>query len=235
LLLKRTLAARYQGRGEAEGTIVIVAEQSIVQKLAAGPIQFMLDRGVRESESARGLCKRLEGRTLQVRTGIPAFDAYLRVDNNRLEWVAGDAGDADAVLEGTPLQLAKMVGSDPQSVIREGDVKISGSTEVADDFQALLDMVRPDLEEELSHFTGDVIAHEMGEGARALGQWLTRAERTLSRSMGEYLSEEARAVVTAAELEQFCAAVDVLASDVDRLEARLKLLQAANTSSEGDP
>ena len=58
-----------------------------------------------------------------------------------------------------------------------------------------------------------------------LGDWLAGVERTLTRSMGEYLSEETRAVVTDSEIEHFCTAVDTLAADVDRLEAKFRLLR----------
>jgi ubiquinone biosynthesis protein UbiJ len=202
-----------------------VAEQSFVQKLAAGPLQLVLDRGVQQSESARGLCRRLEGKTLQISTGVPAFDSFLVVENERLEIKSGQIEDPDAVLKGTPLNLARMSAGDPQALIREGDVKLSGDPDVAEDFQALLYLTRPDLEEELAQLTGDVVAHEVGKGVRMLGDWLAGAERTLTRSMGEYLSEETRAVVTDSEIDQFCAAVDTLATDVDRLEARFQLLR----------
>ena len=202
-----------------------MAEQSIVQKLAEGPIQLLLDHGVQQSESARGLCRRLEGRALQIRTGIPAFDSFLTVANERLEINSGQVDDPDAVLEGTPLQLARMSAGDPQAVIRDGDVRLTGDTDIAADFQALLNLTRPDLEEELSHFTGDIIAHEVGEGVRMLGNWLAGAERTMTRSMGEYLSEETRAVVTDSEIEAFCSAVDTLTADVDRFEAKFQLLR----------
>lgn len=202
-----------------------MAEQSFVQKLAAGPLQLVLDRGVQQSESARGLCRRLEGKTLQISTGVPAFDSFLVVENERLEIKSGQIEDPDAVLKGTPLNLARMSAGDPQALIREGDVKLSGDPDVAEDFQALLYLTRPDLEEELAQLTGDVVAHEVGKGVRMLGDWLAGAERTLTRSMGEYLSEETRAVVTDSEIDQFCAAVDTLATDVDRLEARFQLLR----------
>ena len=206
-----------------------MAQQSFAQKLAAGPIQMLLDHGVQQSESARGICRRLEGKTLQIRTGVPVFDSFLTVTEGRPELGSGSVDNPDAVLEGTPLQLARMSAGDAQAAIREGSVTLSGDTDIAEDFQALLEMTRPDLEEELSRLTGDVVAHEVGQGVRAVGNWLSGAERTLTRSMGEYLSEETRAVVTDSEIEEFCAQVDALAADVDRLDAKFSLLRAELT------
>jgi ubiquinone biosynthesis protein UbiJ len=209
-----------------------VSEQSFVQKLAAGPVQFLLDRGVQQSETARGLCTQLEGKILQVSTGIAALDAHVTVSGGQLQLLPGSAEHADATISGSPLQLSRMLAGDPQDVIRSGDVKISGATEIAEDFQTLLYLTRPDIEEEVSRVTGDVIAHEIGQGVQRFSDWASRAERTMSRSMGEYLSEEARAVVSGPELEAFCADVDQLAAAVDRSEAKLQLLRRNKASAQ---
>ena len=138
----------------------------------------------------------------------------------------GYHADPDATLTGSPLSLARMSGPDPQRVIREGDVSVSGDAEVAEQFQYLLELVRPDFEEELSRFTGDAVAHEAGRFARGLAGWADNAGRSLGRSLAEYLTEESQALVTRVEADEFCAEVDTLSADVDRLEARLRILRA---------
>ena len=69
---------------------------------------------MQQSESARGLCRRLEGKTLQIRTGVPALDSFLVVENERLEVKSGQAENPDAILEGTPINLARMSAGDPE-------------------------------------------------------------------------------------------------------------------------
>ena len=204
---------------------------SSISSLFANPVQRVLDRGVARSTTAAALCQRLEGRSMAVVTGVAALDLYFSVAEGKLLCTPGSPAAPDAVLRGSPLNLARLAGDDPEAVIREGAVRISGDADVASDFRALLDIVRPDWEEELSRLTGDVIAHEVGRAVRSFGDWAGRARHSLGRSLAEYLTEERRDLVATAELEEFCREVDALALAVDRSEARLRLLRNPNDRS----
>ena len=102
---------------------------------------------------------------------------------------------------------------------------ISGDADVANDFRALLQIVRPDWEEELSRVTGDAIAFEAGRAVKGFAEWAAKARHSIGRSAAEYLTEESRDLAAPAELEVFCSDVDQLASAVERCEAKLKLLR----------
>ena len=85
--------------------------------------------------------------------------------------------------------------------------------------------MRPDWEEELSHFAGDAIAHEATQALHGFAAWTSRVQRSLGRSLAEYLVEESRNLVAPAELEEFNEGVDQTAAAVDRLAAKLQLLR----------
>lgn len=197
-------------------------------RLARGPAQALLDRAVERSTTAAGLVEQLEGKSLQLDPGSPALAVYFRVADGQLRMENGVADEPDATLAGGPVSLARLAGPDPAAVIREGWVTVSGDSEVAEQFQYLLQIVRPDPEEELSRFTGDAVAHEVGRAASGLAGWADAAARSFNRSLAEYLTEESQTLVTRAEAEEFCAAVDTLSADVERLEARLRLLQGSD-------
>jgi ubiquinone biosynthesis protein UbiJ len=55
--------------------------------------------------------------------------------------------------------------------------------------------------------------------------WGERTLLSVSRSFGEYLTEERRTLPTQAEAAEFCRDVDQVANDVERAEARLALLR----------
>ena len=203
---------------------------ALARRLARGPAQRALDHGVAQSTTAAGLCRELDGRVMQLDPGTEAFASFFVVAAGRLSLEPGYHPAPDATLAGSPLNLARLTGSDPQRVIREGDVTVSGNADIAEQFQFLLETVRPDLEEELSRFTGDAVAHEAGRFARDLAGWADSAGRSFGRSLSEYLTEESRALVTRAETDEFCAAVDTLSADVDRLEARLRILRDAGSN-----
>ncbi len=206
--------------------------KEIAGSLFAGPVEFLLDRGVRQSTTAAAMCRRLEGRTLQLDSGSQSMAAYFEVTDGQLQLLPGIVAEPDATLTGSPVSLARLAAADPQQVIREGAVKVSGDSDIAEQFQCLFSMLQPDWEEELSKFTGDVIAHEVGNAGRGLAGWSRQARRSFGRSVAEYLSEESEALATAAEIDEFCAGVDDLAAAADRLEARLQLLRTSESTEQ---
>ena len=70
------------------------------------------------------------------------------------------------------------------------------------------------------------MAHQLGQIARQSKGWLDDTAHAMRLNTQEYLQEEARLVPAEAELKAYLDAVDDLRMDVDRLEARLKQLEA---------
>ncbi|MGB5200150.1 MAG: sterol-binding protein, partial [Sedimenticolaceae bacterium] len=82
-----------------------------------------------------------------------------------------------------------------------------------------------DWEEQLSRFTGDIAAHEIGRGVRAASREGARMRRSSEQILSEYLTEEARLLPHRFEVEDFIADVDTLRDDAERLAARIALLE----------
>jgi ubiquinone biosynthesis protein UbiJ len=81
-----------------------------------------------------------------------------------------------------------------------------------------------DWEEALSHWTGDITAHQLGQFARHAKIRSTSLLKNTAESMGDYLKEEARILPTTVEIDDFIDKVDILRADADRIEARLQKL-----------
>jgi len=144
----------------------------------------------------------------------------------------GEAGP-DAVVEGSPLSLASLAGPDPEDRIRQGMILVSGDAETAQLFQKLFKAARPDFEEELSRLMGDAAAHHVARAARGAFDFGLRAFDTLTRNMGEFLTEESRDLPARPEVDAWLEQVDRLREDVDRFEARLALLERGRRGSVG--
>jgi ubiquinone biosynthesis protein UbiJ len=198
------------------------------------PAQSLLDRGVDNSTTAAALCAQLEGRTLQISPVPSELGLYFAVTNGQLQVNAGAVENPDAIISGSLVNLARLAGSDPEDVIRDGHVSISGDADIAENFQTLLALTRPDWEEELSKVTGDALAHEAGRVFRGVAGWAARARHSLGRSVAEYLSEESRDLVATTELKEFYADVDQLAMNVERAEARLRIIKEHSIKNSKD-
>ncbi len=140
--------------------------------------------------------------------------------------VEGECAEVpDAWLSGAPLALARLgITRHEQGTLFGGDVEIRGDIELGQRFKAVLDGIDVDWEEHLSRMTGDVIAHQVGNVARGMREWGRNTLDTVSRDVAEYLHEESRDLPVRGEVDEFLAHIDILRSDVDRLEARVQRL-----------
>lgn len=140
-------------------------------------------------------------------------------------------GEPDTTLSGTPLALLRLGGDRPGDGLFSGDVKIHGDVELGQRMQRILGELDIDWEEHLSHLTGDVVAHQLGNLARGVMRWGRRAAENLQRDLVDYVQEERRDLPSRPELDEFLAAVDRLRSDVDRLTAHVDRLQRRDNDS----
>jgi ubiquinone biosynthesis protein UbiJ len=193
------------------------------------PFEALVNRNIAASTPARALLKTLSGRAFAIELETPVGGRLLRL---RLragdEAVSIDTGEepADASVTGTPLGLAALLAGRAGGRFTAAGVAIRGDAEVAAAFEKLLKHARPELEEELARLVGDVPAHYAARAARGLAEWGRRAVDSLTRNVGEYLTEEGRDLVPRAELDGLLAGIDRIREDADRLEARLALAAA---------
>jgi ubiquinone biosynthesis protein UbiJ len=191
------------------------------------PLETMLNRRIAGSSRARRLLGELAGRSMELRFAATPFRVRLAADAEALSLRPAGDEPADAVIEGTPLSFLKLTAGEAAKSIRAGGMDVTGDAEVAEGFRRLLDAARPDLEEELSRFTGDAAAHHLANVAREALAFGQRAGDTLARNLSEYLTEESHDLPARVEVEEFVDGVDRLREAVDRVEARVAAAERA--------
>jgi len=171
----------------------------------------------------------LEGRVIALELRGLDLMLVFRVQGRGIAFIDEPELTPDTVLRGTPLGITRLgLGrGNATGTLFSGDVEIAGDVETGQAFKAVLDAIDIDWEEQLSRFTGDMLAHQMGNAARHAGRWLDHARLTLERDLSEYLQEELRVVPTRIEIENLIEDIGRLGMDTDRLEARLRRLLAA--------
>jgi ubiquinone biosynthesis accessory factor UbiJ len=152
-----------------------------------------------------------------------------RVQDQGIAFIDEPERKPDTLLRGTPLGITRLgLGrGSATGALFSGDVEISGDVETGQAFKMFLDAIDIDWEEQLSRYTGDLLAHRLGNAARHAGSWLGHACLTLEQDLSEYLQEELRVVPTRIEIENLITDIGRLGMDTDRLEARLRRLLAA--------
>ncbi len=196
------------------------------------PATAMINRQVNGKTPARELCAKLAHKVMAIRVSNTSLAVYLLADEDQLRLSTDYEQEPDVLVSGSILALTRMAGPDGESVVRSGEVELSGDALVAEDFQKLLRYGRPDIEDELADVIGDAAAHEVGKFFRGVGKWGREARATMQQNVGEYLQEESRSVPTRGEIDTFQEDVDTLRDDVARFEARLKAAETTVDSPE---
>lgn len=169
----------------------------------------------------------LEGKVIAINiTGI-AENLYLFPGFDGIMIFNEFDGEADTTLTGTPIALAKLgMASNAAPILFSGEVVISGDTRLGNQFKKILSKINIDWEEIISQYTGDIVAHQLGNVTRNFSKWFSRSKNSLQMDVAEYLQEEQHFVPANAEIEKFVRDVDNVRNSVERLEAKInRLLQ----------
>jgi ubiquinone biosynthesis protein UbiJ len=199
--------------------------------------EALFNRNIAASTEARSLARRLERTSLQVeiegRFKVRAyiFNSGLALINGAdaeagaAQAGAAHAAPADATISGSAPALLQLLRGEGPSVAARAGVQIRGDAEIANLYRQLFAAAKPDFEEELSRWIGDMPARRLSEVARSVRSWARRTRRTAGENISEYLQEEGRDLISKTEHEEFLSAVDAVRESADRIEARLKHLE----------
>jgi len=192
-------------------------------------IENLLNRNLPRSPRARELASSLVGKRVRVEARDFRWVVIAESLNTsiRLTRESTDGQPPDADISGSLLNLAALASSHPEEVIQRGDVTIRGDAEVAQKFRELAMLLKPDVEEELSRLIGDSPAHQALRLVRLATGFGRRAAQTGVRNVAEYLAHERGDLVPRAEAEDFYRGVERLREDLDRVEARVHLIEHA--------
>lgn len=160
----------------------------------------------------------LEGKHLAIICkDMPAQNIYCMFTNDRVIFSSSVPAEIDVTIQGTVRDFLHYAVTK-----QRGSIVVSGDAMVAATVEKLYSQMNIDWEEELSKFTGDVIAHQAIYRLRQIKQFGSDTSNSLGAMITEYLQEESDLLPTAYEVESFMQDVDDLRLRVDRLEARIK-------------
>ena len=141
---------------------------------------------------------------------------------------AEDEGHKDQADCSLRLSLATMESLQNPSLItkliKQDKLTLDGDIHVAQGFSNLIKQLNIDWEEQLSRYTGDVLAHSVFSfGKSAMAKAKEKADALLT-TLAEGALEEKKLAAHPIAVVDFCDQVQALRADTDRLEARLNAL-----------
>ena len=197
----------------------------IIKPLLISVLETALNKFLSLDEDASLFITPLAGKVIAIKI-LPFNETlYLCPTTNKIQLLEHYTQEVDTTISGTLSALGLMgLSSTPMRSIFSGEVKIEGDTQVADKFQQLFKKLDIDLEEQLSQFTGDIVAHKIGNLFRSSQNWTEETIETFKLNCKEFLQEETRDLPAGPEADIFYQQVDQLRSDFDRLSARIELI-----------
>jgi ubiquinone biosynthesis accessory factor UbiJ len=199
--------------------------------------EALINRSIAGSSQTEALVRRLEATSLRLEVeGITPIRAGVfggRLNLLTAEQVSGAtptgaspaATAPQAVISGSPPALLQLLRSGRPMAQTRPSVQIRGDAEIANLYRELFALAKPDFEEELSRWIGDMPARHLSQVARSVRAWARRARHTAGENIAEYLQEEGRDLVSKPEVDEFLRGVDEVRESVDRIEARLSHLE----------
>ncbi|MDE2235839.1 MAG: SCP2 sterol-binding domain-containing protein [Gammaproteobacteria bacterium] len=192
--------------------------------LLAPLVELALNNALSGSNAAQQDLKQLQDKLIAMELREFPLKLYFFAQQSGLRVSGEHAGKPDMTVRAASFALLEAAIKRNEAPPR--GIELNGDAETAQIFSRLLKRADLDWEELLSHYTGDVIAHQVGNLARSLNRWGRDVTARAGQDLAEYLVYESGVLPPRLEVEIFLDAVDQLRNDVDRLAARLQHISA---------
>ena len=149
---------------------------------------------------------------------------FFNIDENYIIVKAETGKDIHAELSGNLLSFFNLAIEDNSDPVFKGEVRFAGEISTAQNFQKFFTQLDIDWEEHLSQYIGDIAAHQVFKGGKALHHWLLKTSKTAQQNFSEYIRFEAKAVPAPIELENLYDDIADLKSDVERFSLKVERL-----------
>lgn len=189
-------------------------------------IEIAFNRYLDMDPDARAKMPAMADKVLKITIREIDLPLIMRVRENHIDVLPSYDSDIHSEMRASVLSLMKLgMAGDASSSAMGGDIEMSGDLETGRQFRDLLSKVDIDWEEILSQYTGDIVAHKIGNGIRTLTNWGRKTVDSLSKDVSEYLQEESRQIPSQHEIKDYLTNIDDIRLATDRAEARIKQLQ----------
>lgn len=194
----------------------------MITTLILNAFESALNKYLRLDEEVDLFLQPLAGKIIAV-TLIPSNQTfYLCPTTHNIQIIDFYEGQVDTTLTGSIAALGLMgLSSTPARAFFSGEVNIEGDLTVGHQFQEVFKQLDIDLEEHLSHYAGDIVAHKVGQFFRTTHQWHQDNVNSLQLNIREFLQDETQDLPPAPEVNLLTEQVDQLKEDFDRLDARI--------------
>jgi ubiquinone biosynthesis accessory factor UbiJ len=180
-----------------------------------------------QNEWSRPYLQPFAGKTIQFNFVLAKANLLILEDGSLV--LAGETATPEASIHVPPSLAMRLLAGDENAKMH---IKIDGDTHLATEFSKVLQNMRWDIEEDLSHVTGDIAAFKIGEFSKKAFTEMRQQSIKAAEMLSEFWQEEKPILAKKRHIEQFSADVDTLKSDVARFEKKLAKLNKILSESQ---
>ncbi len=205
--------------------------------ILAGMLEVAINRILALDEATPERLQQLENRLLQLDLEGIGISLFFSFTSDRVEVSIDSENDPDTTISGSPVALFAMAVPEGAGNWSSPDsrVTITGDANLARDLERLFSRLDPDWEATLSRVFGDVLGHQVASGLRAGADQAREAAGNAGEMVSEFLQRSEGPLVKAADIRTFADDVDETRDAVERLEARIQLMQEAESPEDEAP
>ena len=198
----------------------------MLKKYSLKALQKAINKAMQLDEHMPDKLQALNDKTLEMVIAPLNVNFYIQFQDGELLLLDRFDGHADTIIHSNPIgliRLSLLPASKARSLFND-KIRMSGDIELGQQVKKLFDEMDIDWEGHLAHFTGDVVAHQIGSFVRQGLNFKKKFDESMRHNVAEYLQEELHVVPSKEELEDFFTDVDALSLNVERLQAHVNQL-----------
>lgn len=198
----------------------------MLKKYSLKALQKAINKAMLLDEQMPAKLQALDNKTLEMIIAPLNVNFFIHFKDGEIQLLDRYDTRADTIIHSNPLgliRLSLLPASQARSLFND-KIRMSGDIELGQQVKKLFDEMDIDWEGHLAHFTGDVVAHQIGSFIRKGMNLKQHFDNSMRQNLSEYLQEELRVVPSKNELDDFFAEVDELSLSVERLQAHVNHL-----------
>jgi ubiquinone biosynthesis protein UbiJ len=198
--------------------------QRELDTMVTAAIETGLNLTINQQLDAQVSLAKLKGKVLKLHLKEINKTLYF-VFSQQIDVLARFEGEADCYL-GLSVSTLTLIKDKAQltQLIKQDKLELEGDLAVAQAFAQLMQDSKPDLEEWLSKYTGDVVAHTLVSTAKNITSFMADRAKRSQRHVALAITEEWQMTPPALEVAHFCDQVELTESKAKQLEQRLQQL-----------
>ena len=202
--------------------------------LLVGALEVALNRFLRLEPDVLAQCAELRGQVIGLAVAPLNWQLYIEFVDGGVRVADTVDGEVDVAVAGALPDILRMAAAQAggSSSLPRG-LQIHGDVMLLNRFREMLVAADFDPEELLARFMPGHTAHRVATGLQGLFQWGRETVATLGLDTAEYLREETGDLVHREDVDDWMKQVDGVRDGTDRLEARLRRLEAASAAQGG--